>query len=194
MTHESNKKLKKIIAREFLFLLGATILFLIVFFGWAKMADYNNAKHKGLNKILPNSYTYKKLPYRLKVFYALNDSIKYTSWNKMQPTADDWIFYLKEDSLFADEAHSMLINEYPRNTITCELFKKRMYDDLESESYLNYLVSTENQIEDIEDSWFYGRYNLNKKALNFGYVFFFLFFIIRYIYYGIIWSVKQLKE
>ncbi|WP_418636856.1 hypothetical protein [Winogradskyella sp.] len=186
--------MKKIIAREFLVLLGTVFLFCIVFFSWAKLTDYNNKRHSELEKNIPNHYTYKNLPLRLRIFYTMNDSIKSNSWKTMEPTVSNYISKLQTDSLFVNSTYEKLVYEYPKATITFELFKERIRNDVKSKKHLQYLISTETEIEDIEESWFYGQYNLSKKALKFSYVFLIIFFILRYIYYAVIWSVKQLKE
>ena len=75
---------KKIIAREFLFLLGTTILFFVILFIWIMLNEANNDKEYELNQKIEKLTEYEKLPFRLTVFYYINNDIIKNSWDKME--------------------------------------------------------------------------------------------------------------
>jgi len=78
---------KKIFAREFLFLLGTIILFLVVFFAWVMLHNSNDAKESELKQKIENLSEHGKLPYRLRVFANINERIIKSSLGKMKDRA-----------------------------------------------------------------------------------------------------------
>lgn len=76
--------MKKILAREFLFLLGTAILFFIILFFWIMLNDLNKDREYELENRIEELTEYEKLPYRLRVFYYINKDILKYSNDKMK--------------------------------------------------------------------------------------------------------------
>ena len=185
-----NKKTKKIIAKEFLFLLGTTILFFVVLFIWVMLHESNYDKKNELKDKISELTIYEKLPYRLRVFYYINNDIIKNSWDKMSDS-EKFIFYLK-DKKQASETYEY-IKEKGNISITKDEFLEKISKDSKSENYLTKIQPLERKLEETKDSFF----NISigdDEILGLGVFLFSIFFLLRYLIYGTKWSIKQLKE
>ena len=193
--------MKKIIAREFLILLGTAIIFSIVFFSWAKITDKTNSKRdyycNSLYDLTENNYN---LPYNYQVFDNFNKHI-----NK-KPSIDTIAFLkkIKSDNLFRINTFTALRskNVYPYYNYNypkpfdyrLSAFNKEIENDSISETIVREISTLRFNCDKSRNAFFSGNYNFEEKATSFGLFFFFIFFILRYLLYAVNWSLKQLKE
>ncbi len=185
---------KKIIAREFLFLLGTIILFFVVIFIWASLNDSINDKEYELKQEIKSLTEYKKLPYRLRVFYYINNNIIEYSWDKMKDS-EKFISDLKENE-YASEIYDYIKKK--RNIeIDKEQYLKLISKDTVSEQYLTKLLPKllplEKKLDKIKDSFFNHSVG-GDEALGLGILIFSIFFLLRYLIYATKWSIRQLKK
>ncbi|WP_282035495.1 hypothetical protein [Saccharicrinis aurantiacus] len=180
-----NKKTKKIIAREFLFILGTAILFLLVVF-----ASYlNTEKQTKLETEIKNLTQSEKLPYRLYIYYYINDNILKGTGKKIS-NPERFISILNKDSLRSSLIYDDIKSKGSID-ISKENFLKRISDDNESEKYyLSVLHPLENKLSRIKNSFL----NEVDNIIVYGYSLLLIFFAIRYLIYMLFWSIKQLKE
>jgi hypothetical protein len=187
-----NMKTKKIIAKEFLFLLGATILFFVVLFIWTMLHESNYNKTYVLKEKIEELTEYEKLPYRLKLLYYIKNEV----------TDDYGIKYNLEDSEkfiseLKDKEQASEIYDYLERignvSNTKEKYLEKISKDTESEKHLTELLTIEKELEKTKDS-FFNRYVGNNEILELGFMIFSMFFLFRYLIYGTKWSIKQLKE
>lgn len=181
---------KKIIAREFLFLLGTTILFFVVLFIWTSLNDSNNDKEYEVKQEIESLTEYEKLPYRLRVFYYINNDIIEYSWDKMKDSE-------KFISDLNDKENASKIYDYIKEKgnigINKEQYLKRISGDTESEKYLTKVLPLEKRLDKIKSSFFNNSVG-DDEALGLGLWIFSVFFLLRYLIYTTKWSIKQLKK
>lgn len=169
---------KKIIAREFLFLLGTTILFFVILFIWTLLHNYNNEKEYELKQEIESLTESKRLKsiykdYKQKNIISTTDFITFMSANDSQ---------IK--SLYNLGIEANVIS--PKTSLN--LFRSAW------EKYpIEEIVYRENKINKIKDS-FFNRDIRNKGLLSLGFLIFSVLFLLRYLIYATIWSFKQLKK
>lgn len=185
-----NKKTKKIIAKEFLFLLGTTILFFIILFIWIILNDSNRDKEYKLKDKIEKLTESEKLPYRLRVFYYINNDITENSWNKMKDS-EKFISDLK-DTENASKIYDY-IKEKGNISSTKDEFLDKISKDNESENYFTKILPLETELKKTEDSFFNSSIR-DEEIFVLGIFLFSIFFLLRYLIYGTKWSIKQLKE
>jgi len=184
--------IKKIIAKEFLFLFGTVIQFILVLFVWTLLNNLNHDKEYELKQKIEKLTKYENLSFRLKLFYYLKNEvtdefgIKYNHGEK-----DIFISNLK-DNKKALKVYDLL-KENGNIRINQEEYLSRISKDIESEKHLNKVSSLEKELEKTKDS-FFNDCVCDDKILRFGQILFSLFFLLRYLIYGTKWSIKQLKE
>lgn len=188
-----NKNTKKIIAKEFLFLLGTTILFFVVLFAWTMLSDSNSDRKYEIKQEITELTQANELPYRLRVFYFVNkDILNNSSWNKMEDSGK-FISDLKTDPGIVSSIYSFIKENDSGMTITEEEFKEKVRNDKESETYLTKITSLEKELEKTKASIFSGSVG-DDEILGLGLTLFSIFFLLRYLIYATKWSVKELKQ
>lgn len=191
-------KIKRIIAREFLFVLGSTILFLILSFTYASIeSNYDNRYNKieeGLKEITERPYD--ELPYRLRIYHFLiNEMGEFEKVQKIE-NEERFIYALRNE----DEAMSFfkLMEMQDRLNVDLDRYKNNISIDIEnseSEGYLSLRNSKEEELAGIKSSFFYsGPYTSVNDNIELILVFLIFFlFGLRYLFYATTWSVKQLR-
>lgn len=181
---------KKIIAREFLFLISSLIISLI----FVLIANYKYDSYieniDELNKLTVTD----SLPKRLKIYEITSDI---DSENKFPeyiaevskltgfPNKKVFIEKLKDEkiaNLFYENANAYFEIKNDKKTF----LKKIKSDKNESESRIEKISEIENKINQYETS-----IKFDQELII---ILFTLTFLIRYLYYSTRWSIKQLKE
>jgi hypothetical protein len=184
------KTTKKIIAREFLYLLGTTIVFFIVVFIWIRLSERNYQEQNKLESEIEKLTEYENLPYRLKVFYYLNNEIIESTSEKIE-NKEKFISDLKSKKE-ASEIYKFL-KEKQHIKISETEYLTKISKDTESEKYLKDILPLEKELEKAKNSFFNGNVYTDDMGV-FGLILFSIFFLLRYLVYGTKWSIKQLKE
>ncbi|HEU4496329.1 MAG TPA: hypothetical protein VFR70_04690 [Flavobacterium sp.] len=199
------KTTKKIIAREFLFLLGTTTLFFIALFIWIWLYERNYQSQNKLTSEIESLTSYEKLPYRLKIFYHLNNEV-YTSSSEKIVNRKEFISDLKDDTVALKIYNTLKLKDEPNyQTVSVEDIQKttdpnakqfliRIAKDKESETYLQKLAVKEKELEEVKNSAFNGMGKDDEKAIILGLILLSIFFLLRYLVYAVRWSFRQLKE
>lgn len=187
------KNTKKIIAREFLWTLGSTIVFFILFLLW----DIQH--NKNLKQIEKHELEIEKIK-QFEPYKSLTDLVNYAS------SADEIDSYVKGHKILSKfEKQSLLdyiatINsgKYENDRIVNSKFPEFGFDKNGlhknfTEKDLEAYRSHKREIEKIQASFFHS--SIYKDDI-FGLIFIIMFFTfgIRYIFYATKWSVKQLKN
>jgi hypothetical protein len=146
------------------------------------------------------------LPYRLKVFYFINNEIIKSSSEKME-NREKFISDMKNKK-DASEIYATFIKpkfdpnkpykivsekEITKNVDSSEnKFLTQIAKDKESENYLQKILVKEKEIEKLKSSVLNGMGT--DETIVFGIILFSIFFVLRYLMYATKWSIKQLKE
>lgn len=141
---------KKIIAREFLFLLGTSIFYFLLLFIWSSIKDSNQLKQLEIKNNIEQLTSYEKLPYRLRTFYYINNDIIKNHYNKMTDSKK-FISVIKD----YDEAEKIYLYIKEKGTIGIDKseFFKRITEDKESENYLTKILPLEKELSKLESSF-----------------------------------------
>lgn len=152
--------------------------------------EASNDKEYELNQKIEKLTEYEKLPYRLRVFYYINNDIIKNSWDKMEDS-EKFISDLKDK----EEASDIYdyIKENGNIGIDKEQFIERISKDNESEQYLTQILPLEEELKKTKNS-FFNDWVDDDEVLGLGLILFSLFFLLRYLIYATKWSVKQLKQ
>ncbi|WP_439132514.1 hypothetical protein [Polaribacter sp.] len=196
-----NGKIKKVIAKEFLFLLGSIILSVLIFLIWSLLININQNKENDLIQKVDKLNKYKNLPYKLKMFHFLKNGVPniYNEKHKLEER-EQFIYKIKK------REKSNQIYDFIKENGFLEIIKKDFYDknlkeedfynkiikDTKSEKYLNEIKVSEKELEKTKKSLF-NKNIYNEEILGICLVVFSVFFILRYLIYGTKWSIKQLK-
>ena len=184
-----NKRTKKIIAREFLILLGTSLLYLIILFSWVMLNNSNYDKKYQLEQRIEKLTEYEKLPYRLRVFYYINNEILKMSWEKMKDSKK-FILDIK-DEVEASKTYNYIKNNSDI-TIDKKEFISRISKDNQSEKYLEKIIPLEKELKK-RNSSFFSNSITDKKVIGLGIILWTVFFLFRYLFYITKWSIKQLR-
>lgn len=199
------KTTKKIIAREFLYLLGTITVFFIVTLICSWLSERNFQEQNELKTEIQKLTEYQKLPYRLRTFYYINNGInkdpsekwkkreKFISDMKVKRLALDIYDFMKPKfdpnklyEVISEKNATEKIDSSKRNFLT------QIAKDKESESYLQKIILKEKELEKVKNSV------LNKmgtkEAIILGVILLSIFFLLRYLIYATKWSIRQLKE
>lgn len=188
-----NKQTKKIIAREFLWALASSVLFLIIFY----LCDSLHSRNiRQIEKIEEEKFKIEQFePYK-----SLIDLVNYTS------STEDIDSYIEENAILSKFDKQVLLDyvatinsgKYGNNRTVNSKFPEFGFDKngfhknftrKDLETYRNY----KKEIEKIQASFFY-RNSLNNNIFSLLLVILFFTFGIRYLFYATKWSIKQLKE
>lgn len=187
------KNTKKIIAREFLWTLGSTIVFFLLFILWDTLHNIN------LREIEKHELEIEK-NLQFEPYKSLTELVNYSS------SADEIDSYVKGHKILSKfEKQSLLdyiatINsgKYENDRIVNSKFPEFGFDKNGlhknfTEKELELYRSQIKVIEKIEASFFHS--SISNSDIS-GLIFIIMFFLfgIRYIYYATKWSIKQLKE
>ncbi|WP_298512331.1 hypothetical protein [uncultured Kordia sp.] len=181
---------KKVIAREFLFLLGSTILFFATFFIWLYLGKINRDKQEKIQIEINQLKEYENMPYRLKVLLFVKENIDYEN---RKISSIEFISSLKKDSLFAYNIFSLLKKHDNEITISKQDFFRKIVKDNKSENYLKKISLQENKLRHVQNSFFNNGIS-NREIEELIIIFVIIFFGIRYLFYATKWSLKQFKS
>jgi len=188
-----NKQTKKIIAREFLWTLASFVLFLIIFYLWD---SFHNKSLRQIEKIEEEKSKIEQFePYK-----SLMALVTYSE------SADNIDSYIKDNVILSKFDKQVLLDyiatinsgKYSNNREVNSKFPEFGFDksglhknftEQDLEIYRNH----KKDIENIQASFFYS--SISGSDI-FGLLFVILFFTfgIRYLFFAIKWSIKQLKE
>ncbi|KEZ93547.1 hypothetical protein [Nonlabens ulvanivorans] len=175
-----NRTLKKIIAREFLFLIGTTILFFLILFVWISITESNYDKQ---NEIKTEIEIFEKKN------QSVNKELLKLVYGKLstEATYDEFVIDFKESLELQKLSYSKLETEADFNS-----FLKDALGENEIKKATEY-KSLETKLEKTKKSIF--NHSVSEDdVFRFGLTLFLIFFIFRYLIYGTKWSIKQLKE
>ena len=188
------KIIKKIIAREFLFLLGTVLLFLIISFIWIKLIESNQNTERRLEIEIKymTEREFKELPYQLRISLAMEQSFVLTRENIKY--IRDFISSLKKHPEKVSNTYTYIKENYGNTgfTLTEEEFEEKLKNDKESENYLNQFHKLETDLEKTKDSIFNN--SINSILTRLVLTLLTIFFLLRYLIYVTMWSVKQLRK
>ena len=199
--------MKKIIAREFLYLFGTVILTIIISIVSIKISDLNFHKRSELKEKINNLTKREKLPYRLKIYYFLeregiiNTEDKYLKRENFIATLknevkageifDEYVFpnvdkhnYYEQNS---DKSEKDLVEKAKRK------FLLENANDNDSENYLLKIKIEEDNLRHVKNSIFNST-DFLETARVCSIIIFSVFFLSRYIIYALKWSLKQMNE
>ena len=132
---------------------------------------------------------YEKLPYRLRVFYYINNEILKMSWEKMKDSKK-FILDIK-DEVEASKTYNYIKNNSDI-TIDKKEFISRISKDNQSEKYLEKIIPLEKELKK-RNSSFFSNSITDKKVIGLGIILWTVFFLFRYLFYITKWSIKQLR-
>ena len=202
-TIKINTKIRKIIAREFLILLGTIILFLILFFSWYGLIELNQNKEKKIESKIEN------------INKIINKNSIPLSQKEYDETIDNEISILI-DKGYTDEEILLLckdlklkyhIKKRPPLRLVDEYGIPFKTDDTLSSNTKENSISFDNKEYELNISKVKElKKELNKTRLSFfnenifdrkfqlGMILILLFFPLRYLIYVTKWSITQLRE
>ena len=178
--------MKKIIAREFLILIGSIIIFFFLFFVWIWLVDRNQEKEFKFESELSELTEFKKNPYRLRVYYFFKKEM-----DKNLDNPYEFITELKDSSVIVEKYNYM--KKENKIDIPFSDFRDNILIDNQSEKYLTKTQNIEEVIRETRQS-FFNNSIYDDELLGLGFGLFSIFFLLRYLIYSIKWSFKQLKE
>jgi|GEM_PF-6093316 len=183
--------IKKIVAKEFLYLLSTTLIYFAILFTWTILSESSKEKEYQIKQEIQDLTEPEKLPFRLKMFHFLNNDLLNTdSWEKMEDP-EKFISDLKTNPEIISTLYSFVKEK--NKTISKEIFENKINNDTESETYLAKIIAKEKELEKTQNSIFNNTIG-DDELLWLGVTLFSFIFLLRYIIYGTKWSFKQLKE
>ena len=177
---------KKIIAREFLYLLGAVILFLIIFGIWSWKYSAIKDKYGDTENILTEMIVSDDVSYRVKVFDYLNQD--YPEFNEKFKNINDFVFSISNDEVsefWYNKVDERGLAQFDINTFRSFIKKDTTFSE-QSKKYQKLKTRLDNSQNSI--------FSKQPEVLNIGAIIFILFFALRYLIYSIKWSLNQLQE
>ncbi len=198
-----NTKIRKIIAREFLILLGTIILFLILFFSWYGLIEFNQNKEKKIESKIENvnkKIKKKSIPLSQKEYDETIDNELTILINKGYTDKEILLFCedLKLKYHIKKRPPLQLVDEYgiPFKTDNTSLPNTKensiSFDNKEYELNISELKELRKELNKTKLSFF--NENIYDREFRLGMILFLLFFPLRYLIYVTKWSIKQLRE
>lgn len=180
-------KIKKIIAREFLYLLFTSILFFVFFFLMLWRSEVLNNKIRVVDEEITSLTDPEILPSRLKLFYYLENY-------RFKRHENDPVKFIQDmenkDLVFS--IYGQITNEN-KIIYSRDQFYNKLKKDTISGSYINKITPLEHRKRELMTSMFYGYGSSSDVELAIV-VFVCFFYLLRYLIYATIWSIKQLRE
>lgn len=192
------KIIQKVIAREFLFLLGSMFLFPIIFFSWSNLSDSNQDIERKLeNKIKSmTEIEFSEVPYTIRIFLAIDENqnnfhVKLKT-NEFRKDIMEFVSEINKNPEKLNETYSYIYDNYHNTGFshTKDSFIERIKNDKKSEEYIFQINKTEDELKEIRGSFFNNSINIKWIVL----AIFLILFILRYIIHMTKWSVSQLKS
>lgn len=183
-----NKNRKKILAREFLFLLGSIILFLIIVGIWSWRYEVNSDNYWESKKELNEMIESDNVSYRVKVFHYLNQDF---------PELRNELKNINEfvERISQDDVSELYYNKiYDKGLITKDInhFRTKLKSDkkfkTQSKKYEKLKAKIDNRSSSIFSSMD------DDEVFGLGVIILILVFGLRYLIYATKWSIEQLKE
>lgn len=186
---------KKIVAREFLFLLSATIFYLVIVFTLSFIKQRSIDEAWDLEAEIRRTIHQTPLPQRLKLYYFITQHPEipkddHEVFGGME-SRHQFIQRMKDEQKIFKVYNYFLHKDYIQVDRTT--FTSWQLNDNESEESLSELKALENKRDNIEDSFIY---SIEDDAIFYGvfWIIFTLLFFLRYLFYSTKWSIKQLNN
>lgn len=185
-----NTALKKLLAREFLFLLGASIIISSSFAFWHLRSNYLSNKEVTLSLEISDLF---KLLDPTEVFIAkvfFDD--KTVELN--QKIFDDYDHFITKirDSTKAQLIFNKIKGNRTNFVMDSGKFAAVVIADYDSNNFFEEIIFRRFEILDVRDSFFYD-YFYNSDVYYFSFGVFMVIFLFRYIWYATRWSIRQLR-
>ena len=177
---------KKILAREFLYLLGAIILFLIIYGIWSWKYSAIIDKYGDTENILTEMAQSDDVSYRVKVFHYLNQD--FPEFKEKFKNINDFVFSISKDEVsefWYNKVDERGLIQFDINSFRSKIKKDTTFSE-QSKEYQKLKTRYDNSHNSI--------FSEQPKELGIGYIILFLFFGLRYLIYSIKWSLSQLQE
>lgn len=172
------KSTKKIIAREFLFLIGTIIFFFLFYLILFKLVQSNSKNEKKIKNEI------------VKLRNQLPEGQKFDEYGILMKKN---IYIYKDEEYSKNELLQKYGNQLESKIIEHGFVLKKTMTFEESKGFITKQKELNNKLEKIESSIFNMKIGYN-ELLGIGLILFLMFFILRYVVYGTKWSFKQLKE
>jgi hypothetical protein len=203
------KSTKKIIAREFLFLLSSIVLFFIVILIWNSLNNSSNkevetisTEIENIKRIIPSNEIVLAESFRIELDTIV---LRMTNAMESEKSIQSVVDLYKEmygipEYAFNSKIENIILEKKQEGDTDKELKKiienyKKEFDLKRTDQGKNYeqLTKLKKELKNIKSSFFQNSiesaYIINLIAIILS-----ILFGLRYIYYGTKWSVKQLKE
>lgn len=190
-----NKKTKKIIAREFLFLIGTIILLFSIFFCWIKLHEFNINNQEAIKKEMTKINSCELLT-TLRTFVLAANSGKYKTEDEIMSKFPELHVYdrqvLREFVATKNsgdfETEFELLSKFPEFGFD----KNGFYSKINKKDYL-LLQQKNNELNKLKDSFFSNKVD-DDNFIALLIILPLITFLLRYLIYAIQWSVIQLKN
>jgi len=185
------KTTKKTLAREFLILLGSSILFFIIIFSWDGLNSLNYNKRNRLQNEL-KELSQNETTRLLDKFIETEKT-----YNKWSDVFDDFPEFkkLKEEAL-KDYYETVMSNKYKNDRLKLQSkFPEFGFSNYGLPNDVNELEykEKESKLKKLKNS-FFNSFIDDDEILGVGIFILSLFFALRYLIYATKWSFKQLKD
>lgn len=190
---QMNKKTKRIVAREFLYVLGTVILWIVMMFVDNYFENKNSEKIQVVEGKLESITTYDALPFRLRVYHFLNKEKDTYTFVRELGSRENFLEQVK--NVYKAEKVFNFLKGWGGIPVDEYKFYQNIKKDIEdqaSETYLEEkIIPLEQQKYNLEQSFF----NSNTEDRQFGilWILIFMLFGLRYLIYATTWSVIQLR-
>jgi uncharacterized protein YpmS len=204
-----NKPTKKIIAREFLFLLASLILFFVLFLIWGALNKSSEnkvktatAKIEEIRNKMPSNKTVLAESFRIELDTLVS---RMTKAQESQESIQSVVDYFKElygiPEYALNSKFEKIVSENRQKGVSdkeLEKFVENYREDFianrtKYDSDFAQLSNSKEDIENAENSFFHHSIQLNDWIKLIG-IILSISFGLRYIFYGTKWSLKQLRE
>jgi hypothetical protein len=185
---------KKIIAREFLIFIGSVILYFIINLSWNLIHKFNIEKIERNKSEINKIINYQPLQ-DLNKLVELNNNMQFTTekelldqfprLKKYSITSIRDFITTKNSGKYFNE--NEMLSKFPEFGYNKEGFHPNF-----KKSDFNLINQKRRELEKLENS-FFSRKIENRNLIVLGIILFSLTFFMRYIFYAIKWSIKQLR-
>lgn len=188
-----NMKTKKIIAREFLWILSSTILFILTILAWDKLHFENNKQEVELElkiKEILNFEPHSTLCKLVDSYESIVNFDEYIRNDKVLSKLDKQAIldYITTVNSGKYDSFKILYSKFPEFGFDKNGFNKNFTKE-QYEVYKTY----EDELENSKNSFFNSSVSNDDIVILFL-LFLLLFFGTRYLFYATKWSIKQLRE
>lgn len=178
---------KKVLSREFLYLLISSILFFSILYSWHWLYDINYEKQNNIENEIEKLTILDSLPDRLKLFYFLKEDFK-DKHSKEFDSAETFLIKIKDNDYLTFWYNSLIEENLYKKSISDFFVRFKKQDN--SEQHLSKIRELEVKLNKYEES-FFNDYPKEDELLAF---FIIVPFILRYLFYAVKWSINELRN